>query len=300
MDLTQSCMLLAGALLTALGGPVALDNGKIRIELEPRTFSIQFIGAPGGNNFLEPIHLTAAELDGAGWIEPGGLTTDVLPARPEDAVLRRGPAEIVERRDDYVLLLGPEQSDLHWRVKKEIQLARDTAELTYKVTVLSSLKDERDVRIRNTARMAWIGSLNVPVAAGRLTLVRGAFAGIADLLDDAETDYKIPLLPPTNRARAVLESPSAEISHETPSGTWTRRIEIYSALAEEGAENQVRMMALLDDASHSYQSALEGAQSGVNVGAPLVVIEHWSLTAPAATGGNEVKAATEPEEEKHP
>lgn len=299
MDLTQSCMLLAGALLSALSGPVALDNGKIRIELEPRTFSIQFIGTPGGDNFLEPIHLTATELDGAGWIEPGGLTTDVLPARPEDAVLRRGPAEVVEQRDDYVLLLGPEQPDLHWRVKKEIQLARDTAELTYKVTVLSSLKDERDVRIRNTARMAWIGSLNVPVAPGRLTLVRGSFAGMVDLLNDHETDFKIPLLPPVDRERAVLASPSAEVSHETPSGTWTRRIEIYSALAEEGAENQIRMMALLDDASHSYQSALEGAQSGVNVGAPLVVIEHWKVT-PSDTAGNEVKAVTEHGEEKHP
>lgn len=300
MVLTHSCMFLAGALLSASSGPVALDNGKIRIELEPRTFSVQFIGVPGGDNFLEPIHLTATELDGAGWLEPGGLTTDVLPARREDAVLRRGPAEVVEQRDDYVLLLGPEQPELHWRVKKEVQLARDTPELTYKVTVLSSLKGERDVRIRNMARMAWRGSLKVPAAAGPVGLLRGAFPGFDDLLKESDTTFTIPLLPPADRVRAVLTSPSAEVMHETPSGSWTRRIEIYSALPEEGATNQIRMMALLDDASHSYQSALEGGQSGVNVGAPLVVIEHWSLNATAYPGTKGGEAPGVHEEERHP
>src|SRR5688572_14071968 len=107
MDLCTSCLMLAGALSSAMGAPLALDNGKIRVELESRTFSVRFIGFPGGNNFLEPAHLTETELAGTGWLDPGGLFTDVLPVRTEDAMLRRGPAEVVEQRDDYVLLLGP-------------------------------------------------------------------------------------------------------------------------------------------------------------------------------------------------
>lgn len=291
-------MLLISALASAFGGPLALDNGKIRIELEPRTFSVRFIGTPGGNNFLEPVHLTAAELDGPGWLDPGGLISDVLPVRMEDAVLRRGPAAVVEHRDDYLLLLGPEQPDLGWRVKKEFQLAHDTAELTYKVTVLSSLKEERDVRIRNTARLAWTGALSVPAAPGRMSLVRGTFGGIADILEAPEASYLIPLHSKKTRTRAVLSSPAAEVTMATDFGVWTRRIEIRSSLADPEAENRIRMMALLDDTSHTYQSALEGAQSGVNVGAPLVVVEHWSVSPPlpratAEPHGEEVEAIEE-------
>jgi len=282
MNLTFNCIVLISALVSAASGPVALDNGKIRIELDSRTFSVRFVGVPGGRNFLEPVHLTPTELDGRGWIEPGGLVTDVLPTRPEDVVLRRGPAELIEREDDYVLLLGPEQPESHWRVKKEVQLARDTAALTYKVTVLSSLKEERDVRIRNTARIAWSGALLAPVDGGPMKLVRGRFEGVDKILKYPEDSYVLPLRAKTRRSRAVLASPASELTMNTEFGVWTRRLEIQSALEEPESENRMGMMALLDDDTHIYESALEGAQSGVNVGAPLVVIEHWTIGPPAA------------------
>lgn len=303
MELTQSCLLLVGALASAFGGPLALDNGKIRIELEARTFSVRYIGIPGGNNFLEPTHLTATELASTGWIEPGGLTTDVLPIRAGDAVLRRGPAEVVEQRDDYVLLLGPEHPESHWRVKKEFQLTRDTAELTCKVTVLSSLKEERDIRIRNTARLAWTGALTVPVEPGRMSLIRGKFEGVGELLLAPESAYQIPLMSTQARERAVLSSPSPEVRMVTDFGVWTRQLEIRSSLPEPEAEGRIRMLALLDDGTHTYQAALEGAQSGVNVGAPLVVIERWTVEPAggpvAAEGHGEIKEVTPAHREEH-
>lgn len=282
MDLSASCLLLACALSSALSAPLSLDNGKIRIELESRTFSVRFIGLPGGNNFLEPAHLTATQLAGTGWLDPGGLVTDVLPVRTEDAVLRRGPAEVVEQRDDYVLLLGPEHPESHWRVKKEVQLARDSAELTYKVTVLSSLKEERDIRIRTTARLDWSGALVIPVEPGRMSLVRGAFEEVLELLEFPEESYTVPLRSRQLRTRAVLSSASPEVTMTTDFGVWKRRLEIRSALPDPEAENRIRMLALLDDPSHTYEAALEGAQSGTNVGSPLVVVEHWSVSPPDA------------------
>lgn len=273
--------MLAAVLFSSVGAPLALDNGKIRIELEPRTFSVRFIGFPGGNNFLEPAHLTQTELAGTAWLDPGGLFTDVLPVRSEDAVLRRGPAEVVEQREDYVLLLGPEHPESRWRVKKEVQLARDAAELTYKVTVLSALKDERDIRIRTTARLDWSGALLVPVAPGRMSLVRGAFEDVSELLEFPEETYTVPLRSRKLRTRAVLSSASPEVTMATDFGVWKRSLEIRSALPDPEAENRIRTLALLDDPSHTYEAALEGAQSGTNVGSPLVVVEHWSVSPPA-------------------
>lgn len=282
MEIAQSCMLLFGVLATAAGGPLSLENEKIRIEVEPRTFSVRFIGQPGGYNFLEPLHLSAADQDGVGWIEPGGLFTDVLPLRTENAVLRRGPAEVVEHRDDYLLLLGPEQPDLHWRVKKEFQLERDAAALTYKVTVMGSLKEERDVRIRSTARLAWSGTLTVPAEAGRLSLIRGSYLGFDKIVNEPAEDYVLPLKSSKPRSCAIVSSTSPEISLATDFGIWSRRLTIQSSLAEPDAENRVRLLVLMDDDTHTYEAALEGAQSGVNVGAPLVVIEHWSIGPPVS------------------
>lgn len=290
MALSTSCFLIAGVLSSAFGASLALDNGKIRVEVEPRTFSVRFIGLPGGHNFLEPVHLTATEIAGSGWLDPGGLVTDVLPVRSENAVLRRGPAEVVERRDDYVLLLGPEHPESRWRVKKEIQLARDAGELTYKVTVLSSLKDERDIRIRTTARLNGNGALTVPVAPGRMSLVRGAYEEVLNLLEFPDESYAIPLRSRKLRSRAVLSSPSPEVTMTTEFGVWKRRLEIRSALPEPETKNRIRMLALFDDPTHTYEAALEGAQSGANVGSPLVVVEHWSVSSVA--GGEPIARET--------
>lgn len=301
MELLTSCLMLAGALSSTLGAPLALDNGKIRIELETRTFSVRFIGIPGGNNFLEPAHLTETELAGNGWLDPGGLFTDVLPVNTGNAVLRRGPAEVVERRDDYVLLLGPEHPESRWRVKKEVQLTRDAAELTYKVTVLTSLKEVRDIRIRTTARLDWSGELAIPVEPGRMSLVRGAFDDVSTLLEHPEESYNVPLRSQQLRTRAVLSSASPEVTMTTDFGVWTRRLEIRSALPEPEAENRIRMLALLDDPTHTYEAALEGAQPGTNVGAPLVVVEHWSVSPPVpATAPSSSRGPDAEVKEAHP
>jgi hypothetical protein len=116
-----------------------------------------------------------------------------------------------------------------------------------------------------------------------MKLVRGSFDGIAKILNYPEGSYVLPLSDKNKRTRAVLASPSSEVAMNTAFGVWTRRLEIRSSLDEPDAENRMRMMALLDDETHIYESALEGAQSGVNVGAPLVVIEQWSIGPPAVT-----------------
>ena len=82
-----------------------------------------------------------------------------------------------------------------------------------------------------------------------------------------------------------------------PWGVWTRRLEIRSAVEGEEAESHKRTVALVDDASHTYQVALEAGHRGVNVGAPMIVIEHWSLEEPAPALEPDAPAEESPDSE---
>ena len=280
MPVIGCCMfILGGALLP--GAPVVLENPQIRIELEPRTFSLRYLGFPGGKNFLESVYLSESQLATGGWLEPGGITSDLAPLSRENVGLRRGPATVVEQRDDYLLLLGPVQPGSGWQFKKEYQLASGAAALTYKLTVLSPRIEERAVGVRVTAQLPWAGSLVIPRAFGNLGLLRGASAGLAEIMAQPGDAYVIPVAAHANWNRVVVEAPSPEVLYRTSFGLWARRMEIRSATADPDPGTRYRLLALIDDDTHTYQVALEAAQSGVNVGAPMVVVEHWTLTLPA-------------------
>ena len=101
---------------------ITLENGPLRIEIDPAVFNVRFVGFPGGKNFVESHHVEERERGGPGWLDPGGVTTDLIPLEAEDAALRRGPAEIIESSDRHVVLLGTESAELGVRIKKEIRL----------------------------------------------------------------------------------------------------------------------------------------------------------------------------------
>lgn len=287
MPFFASCIVLIGAMTAQTPRPVVLENAYVRLELDPRTFSARFAGFPGGKNFLDVIHLTPSEIAAPGWLEPGGCTTDVLPDSENSALLRRGPAEIIVQEAQYVLLLSPVDPERGWRIKKEYFLVPDTSEARYKVTVLSSRKEERPVGIRTTTQFLGKGQLRVPAVPDSLGLLGGTFPGFANQREAPEGLYVLPLDGSSGRHGAVLAARASAFSLETDFGRWTRHIEIRSAVEENGTGAAPRFVALLDDRSHVYQGALEVMQAGVNVGAPLVVEERWIFAPPGESAGAE-------------
>ncbi|MCF6287509.1 MAG: hypothetical protein L3K26_20345 [Candidatus Hydrogenedentes bacterium] len=268
-------------LMLALGLPFAagaliLENDSIRIELEPKTFSLRFLGRPGGPNFIDPVYLTERERNIPGLVMPGGIMTDVLPVREERSALRRGPASIVEHREDYLLLLGQKDAATGLRVKKEYMLHRDEARLTYKLSVLSSLKAQRSVSVRVTAQIPWGSVLELPKPEdGGMRLICGAYPGFVAMAEQSGPQYRISLALRTAREHAVLRVPVRRIDVITPFGIWSRHAVLRSAGERDGTN--IGLLALVDDRSATCQIALEGRQAGVNVGAPLVFVESWTL-----------------------
>lgn len=265
------------ALCIPLGAAgVVLENDAIRLELDPRTYSIRYLGEPGGPNFVDPLYLTPRQRNEPGLVQPGGIMTDVLPVREADAVLRRGPASVVVQRPDYLLLMGPRSEASDLQVKKEYRLHGDAAQITYRVSVLSSRKAERSLSLRVTAQIPWGTTLVLPPRPeGGLQLVRGAFPAFTTFIEAPDPDYRILLGRRQGRAHAVLETVGGRTALENRFGTWTRSGTMRSA--GDPSTSPVRVVALVDDASLTCQVALESTQTGVNVGAPLVYEEEWIL-----------------------
>ena len=268
-------------LLLTLGLPFSvpgliLENEAIRIEVDPQTFSVRFLGWPGGANFVDTVYLTERERNLPGLIMPGGIMTDVLPVGEKNAILRRGPATVVEEREDYVLLLGPENPVNGLQVKKEYMLHRGESRLTYKLSVLSSTRRQRALSVRVTAQVPWESVLEVPKNEMEpVRLVCGAYPGFSAMLEQTDSPYRISLAARSGREGAVLRMPVAQLNVVTPFGVWSRAARLYSA--GEGDDTPVELFALIDDRSAMCQVALEGRQEGVNVGAPLVLVESWVL-----------------------
>ncbi len=201
--------------------------------------------------------------------------TDILPVREADAVLRRGPARVVEQNPTYLLLMGPESPSSHFQIKKEYILSPDKPELTYRLSVLSTLKEERTVTLRVTAQVLWNGVVEIPKPPTSLVrIVRGAYPGWP-LAMVGENTLHIPLDRRIGREQAVLQAPVQQTSTQTSFGRWTR--ETMMSSAGENEAGSIMLLTLVDDASQTCQVAFEARQSGVNIGAPLVFVERWTL-----------------------
>lgn len=279
----MSALATTWALLAFLGSlndtPVILENGAVRLEFDLQTYSVRYLGRPGGTNFVDTLYLTERQRSTPGLVTPGGIMTDVLPVDPQCDVLRRGPAIVVEQRPDYILLLGPECTSSQLRVKKEYFLHRDTSDVTFRLSVLSTRKEEQTVSIRVTAQVPWVGALNFDAPEGeRPRLLRGAYPGYPRVLESTDGRYTIPLGRRRAREQVVLEVAGDDMEIVTPGGTWIRRATMLSAGADD--RTTIRRTILIDDGSQVCQIALEGRQTGVNVGVPLVFSEMWTLQYP--------------------
>jgi hypothetical protein len=256
--------------------PVVLDNARIRVEIDPELFSIRFVGAPGGRNFLEPLFVEENTRRSGDWADPGGLVTDVLGLEERDAALRRGPAVVADQSAVHVLLIGPESRTTGLRLKKEITLAPDTAAARLTCSLLSNRPEAQRLALRNMVRVAPGATIRLPRRAGDLRSLSGAPA-TAPLVVKSMLYWLMPV-PPTSPVReTLLGSESASVELQSENGVWTRR---SAAMASpEAFPKGQQSLALLDDATKSYGLALQSPEQEVSLAHPLVWTEEWTFDA---------------------
>jgi len=274
-------------------GSIVLENGAVRIEADPQLFSVQFAGFPGGPNFVDPLRVEEADRAGAGWVDPGGLLTDVLPAPERDAALRRGPASVELQDSHSVVLLGPPSEKFGIRLKKEIRLAGDEPKARYTVTLLASAQDAQRYALRNTMRVPLRNTIRIDKDKNEIVPLAG-LDKLAPAVVRSMQYWLIPIPPTSPMSKVVLGARVRSFSIENRSGVWTRTM-AESTPEPSGADASTPFFCVLDDTTRSYGAALQSAPQDVSLGAPLVVAEEWQFERRSAlTGEKPQKAGKEP------
>jgi len=268
------------ALVTILGAPglndpIVLQNRGIRVEVDPDLFTVTHIGTPRGVNFLRPLPVTKAERTGVGWVEAGGLHTDLIPYEGSDPALRRGPAEVVEHTPNRVVLIGPPSKSTPVRLKKEIRIYPGYAKASMTVTVEAVGNATVRCAVRNTARCGPDTSLRIEKSDGAIRPLAGTASPFPSVVKSRRY-WIIPIPPTTETSGVVLGAFVPKVTHQNKSGTLTRRILTMPA-GSGSVPNRCTFLCLLDDETRCYTSALQGATLEIRPGAPAVFKEEWTI-----------------------
>jgi hypothetical protein len=267
--------ILLAVLSMTLADAVVLDNGAIRIEVEPQVFAVRFVGFPGGSNFLDPLYVSPDDRNGSAWLDPGGLVSDVVPIEGHDPALRRGPGEVLEKRTDYLALLGPASSQNGLRIKKEFALDASSAKARYTVSVTVTGPKAASCAVRNTARLANASTLRVEKSDGTIRVLAGADSVLPAVVNSNQY-WIIPVPPTAPMKNVVLGAFVSKIVHVNKQGTWTRRI-VNPPSDTKAVPSESSFVCLLDSETRSFGAAFQGATTPLEPCCALTFEEEWTL-----------------------
>ncbi|NUM52993.1 MAG: hypothetical protein HUU46_05055 [Candidatus Hydrogenedentes bacterium] len=270
----MTCILITLAVALCAEPTFSLDNGAIRIEVEPRLFAVRFVGFAGKQNFVESLSVDEAVAAGTDWADAGGLHTDVIPYTDKDAAVRRGPAEVVEVRNDYIAMLGPPSEASGVRVKKEIQLDASAPRAQFRVTVQRAGAEPSTFALRNTVRLPVKSTVRLERTDGDIRVLAGAdeLVGVVK-----SRRYWLVPVPPTRALRGVVlgaQAPRMIVAND--SGTWTRTL-VNPPVDKSKVPNESTFLCVLDSGSGSYGAALQGALAQVKTGEFVTIEEEWTF-----------------------
>ncbi|MCC6488226.1 MAG: hypothetical protein IT364_12070 [Candidatus Hydrogenedentes bacterium] len=269
-------MLTAFLTLCVVCAPVetiVLENALVRITIDPRLFSIRDVGFPGKPGFMDSLSVAQDIREGTGWADAGGLQTDLLPYTGKDAALRRGPAEVLEQRGDYVAMLGPSSEQTGIRLKKEVQLIGREARARFRVTAIRVAGAPQAVALRNTVRVPLRSTIRVP----REDVTVKALAGtksIAPAVVKSRKYWIIPVPPTAELKGVILGAFTGEVVLLNQSGSWTRRL-VSMPQGPDITPNESSFLCLLDDESRTYGASLQGESRELKTEEMLVLEEEW-------------------------
>jgi len=264
--------LLVAAMISA--DPVVLENGVLRIEIDPEVFSLRYIGFSGGRNFVEPIPFDDMKSVKA-WLDPGGLTTDVLPVAARDASIRRGPAEVLKQDALCLVMLGPVSAETQLQLKKEIRLDPENAAVWYNVSALTPSPEKRSCFVRNMGRIPQGSTLRVKKQDVNIRTLQGK-TSLAPVVVKSMQFWLIPV-PPTHRTEnALLGAFVDTVEIQNREGLWRRRIH-HMPPDPDHADQESTFVCVLDDKTRSYGVALQSGRQELSAQSPVLFSEEWTF-----------------------
>jgi hypothetical protein len=273
---------------TLLGAPevLALDNGAIRIEIEPELFAVRFIGKPGGENFLDPIYVRDTVRNSEGVAESGGLTTIVEPMGLRAAVLSRGPARLIDSGPYHVVLIGPVAEESGLRIRKDIRIDPKEPKAWYTVTVLFLKKEPVELSVVNSATIPMGTTVSTREPEG------ASLHALEDALGALEVEAVgggVVFVPPSLRVagrKGRWGGSAGGAAFKNPNGIWVRKID-GPLLDAQAYNDEAPLVFSINDKAMRYAVEMRSPRTSVDSATPLILREMWQLEEPV--GESETK-----------
>lgn len=254
--------------------PVFLDNGHIRIEFSPEDFQVVFVGIPNGKNFLEVVKLergkTAEDNE-----HKEAFSSDLLPYKGLDPVLRYGPGVVKELSREHVVAESPLSTVYGVRIRKEIRLYPAQPKASMRVTVLSESDAPMDLAIRNTARLPQDSTIRVEKRGDSMKVLAGADS-LAPWVVNSVRYWLVPIPPTSHADQVILGAVAEEVELENETGVWVRRI-LDMPRQPDMLPQQNSFLCLLDEKTHTFASVLQSPWFSCSKSKPLDFREVWTI-----------------------
>ena len=276
----KACLILA--LLTCCGvagssvapEDIVLTNGLVEVTVSPRLFTVLGLRTLEGAHWVGVTALSQQERAGKDWVDPGGITTDIIPF-VQDAAVRRGPGTVVSHEDLSLVMEGPVSEELGLRLRKEVRLASASPVVTYTVTAVSTVETPRKLALRNTARLVPRVTLRIDKRDGSLrALGEDQKPGLAVV--NSLRWWMVPIPPTGEVKQLVLGAYVPKVTLRRGREEWGRRLLPLPA-DKTAVPNLSTLVCVLDTATESYGAAFQGATQTLTRETPVTLVEEWTL-----------------------
>jgi hypothetical protein len=277
---------LVCACFGAAGELLVLENDSIRVEFDAALFSIRYVGRPGGDNFVAPLHVSE-RLRSTKNVSPGGISLHAVISGAEK-IIAPGPAEVVEQTRERLVVLGPPLGKTQVRLRLEVVLTPGAPETMFSVTAQTADQQSHRISLSSNTHLA-------PATGLRLfksdVTIRPPSPG-SDLLIDAGDYWEFPMMPgPVGdvpgeaKNSAMVEGAAAVMAFHLPAVEWVRHL---GALQHEGDEDVTPRLLIryeTDPRLRLRTIDVEGPAAEVDLWNQPVLREMWRLQSAGEEAG---------------
>ncbi|MBI1317946.1 MAG: hypothetical protein GC168_03220 [Candidatus Hydrogenedens sp.] len=173
----MSALLIALAMAATSPSLVVLESPWMRIEFDTALGAIRYLGSRDGVNFVEPLHVSKADIRQGHPLDPGGLAWELSTATASEPVLLGKPMTVLSHSETHLSLRPANEYEALPEIRIDIRLSESDPSAVMEVTV-GGLDDVEPAAMRVLCRVSPTATVHAPDAPNptrRLSLYPDAF-----------------------------------------------------------------------------------------------------------------------------
>ncbi len=255
--------------------PMVLENGRVRLEVDPALATVVYAGIPGKMNWIGlPEAPMGTPPDGQ---KPAlaGFVSELVAQNGQDMGFQPGPVEIVSKTPLQAVFLGPVSAKFPVRLKTDIQLAETGGKVTYSLTAVATDTVPGLFALRNTVRLPQNTTIRINTGDGMFRPLSGSKT-IFPVVSKS-FGYWLLTVPTTGLYKdLVLGAHVTQVSLHNSANIWTR----FPRETFDGARTYLddsNLICRINDETREYRVTLQSPLGEIRAEAPLAFQEEWSI-----------------------